>query len=257
MIDPRVTTMFVAALDPSLLPAVPVGALGSPAMTTERELFTVLTSGSGITADVLQGVTQTDNIEANSLATVAFNYGFNEAQWDRVRAYGDAADAVATGIAGRLVALTRNTAFNGATYDRLRTASATNQALTSGLGALRVADVGNWAQHSEPAVNTVATTTRAAGGAGVRHICTGINATLNAVIAIAAPISLYLRDGAAGVGAILQSWRFIVPIGETGKVELSGLKIVGSANTAMTLEWGAVPGAGNFENVALTGYSTA
>lgn len=147
--------------------------------------------------------------------------------------------------------------FNGATGSIIaHSASAANLALQSGLGNQLVRQGGNWSIHSEPAVNVQATISRAA-VAAQRHICNAITASINAVAAIAAPISLYLRDGASGAGTILKSWRVIVPIGQTVTIEISGLSAVGSINTAMTLEWGAAPGAGNFENVSLEGYTAA
>lgn len=254
--DPKVVSQFIAALDPSLLPTVAVGSAGAPAMTTEREQFVTLTSGTGITADVLQGVAQTDNIEANSLATVAFNYGFNESQWDRVRAFGDAADGVATGIAGRLVTLARNTAFNGTAYNRLRTASAANQSAANPPGALQVASVGNFGIQHTPAAAAQATISRAAGGAGVRHIATAITIAI-APVAAQAPLIFNLRDGASGVGAILWSVTLTAPAGVGQVVTISGLSIPGTANTAMTLESAAAPAATNFATVALSGYSVA
>jgi hypothetical protein len=146
--------------------------------------------------------------------------------------------------------------FNGLLgWDRIGTATAPNFTLQPNIGVLQVAETAQWVATHEPAVNTQATASRAAGGATEQHVCKSIFATMNAVAAIAAPISLYLRDGASGVGAILWSARVILPIGQSAIISINGLSIVGSAATAMTLEWGAAPGAGNFQNVSLTGYS--
>lgn len=253
----KTLTQCVAAADPSLLPSLSSGQYGALAMTLERELFAQLTSGTGITADVLQTAAQTDGVDANALATVAFNYGFNEAQWDRIRAFGDSADAVATGGLGRLVALARGTVFNGTAWDRVRSASAANQALASGLGAIRITSPGTFSIHSEPAVNVQATISRAA-VASQRHVATTVAFSINAVAAIAGPISVYLRDGASGAGTILKSWRFAgLAAGDNQIHTFGGLQCFGSVNTAMTLEFSAAPGATNFENVSLEGYTTA
>ena len=117
-----------------------------------------------------------------------------------------------------------------------------------------VALIGNWSQGNAPAVNTQATTTRAAGAAGVRHICTSIAFVGSAVAAIAAPLVVNLRDGASGAGAILWTQQFIVPAGASFGLTLNGLSIVGSAATAMTLEFSAAPGVTNFESVSISGY---
>jgi hypothetical protein len=43
-------------------------------------------------------------------------------------------------------------------------------------------------------------------------------------------------------------------IGTSDHIELSGLNIVGSANTAMTLEFALAPTPTNFETVSMTGH---
>jgi hypothetical protein len=147
--------------------------------------------------------------------------------------------------------------FTGVTgeYDRHRVASATNIATFRSKGAPLVTPPGEWTINSEPAANTTATATRAAGGAGVRHVLKSINASLIGVAAIAAPISVVVRDGATGVGAILWSDKlFAAAAGSRDRVTLVGLNIVGTANTAMTVEFTAGPGATNFEVLSATGY---
>lgn len=150
--------------------------------------------------------------------------------------------------------------FDGATFDRLRTASATNIAAQSGLGAQISAPPGEWSINHTPAANTQATITRAAGAAGVRHVCKSITATLiGLAAAVEATVLVNLRDGATGAGTILWSTRLLVQGGtgaETG-ISLSGLNIVGSAATAMTLEFAAAGGANTFESVAMTGYDVS
>jgi hypothetical protein len=104
-----------------------------------------------------------------------------------------------------------------------------------------------------------ATASKAAGAAGVRHVCTALSFTLSARTAVAAAdVTVNLRDGASGAGSILQSWTFaltaatIAPI----TVSLSGLKIVGSAATAMTLEFAAAL-TNLLQSVDLIGYDAA
>lgn len=174
---------------------------------------------------------------------------------------GDNADALAvsaTGIWRKLVTLF---AFNGTTFDRIRTnAAAVISAATQGF-AILASRPGDWSVTHAPAVNTVATATKAAGAAGVRHVCTSISARLLGGVAAPAAIqgTLNLRDGATGAGTIIWSQTVVLAAaaGAKDEVSMSGLNIVGSAATAMTLEFVAAGGANTFESVSLTGYSVA
>ena len=125
-------------------------------------------------------------------------------------------------------------------------------------GATMVTAPGDWAVNSTPAAATAASATKAAAGAAIRHICTGISVTLAAgATAQAAAAIVALRDGATGAGAILWSKQVILAVNGVWDVNLSGLSIVGTANTAMTLEFTAAPVAGAFASVSLTGHEAA
>lgn len=202
-----------------------------------------------------------DNADAQTVAglgallSLARLEGFNGATWDRIRALADDADAQTAAGLGALLTLARTQAWNGSAWDRLRTASAAVQANYAGhTGISAVAMAGNWSVTHDPGINTRATVTRAAGGAGVRHVCTSIHAALSSTMA-SGQVKVYLRDGASGAGPILWSSNMIVGNNQTASINLSGLSIVGSANTAMTLEFNAAGGGGTQENVSLTGYS--
>jgi hypothetical protein len=112
-----------------------------------------------------------------------------------------------------------------------------------------------WTQVHTPAVNTQATTSKAAGAAGVRHVCNSISASLysgsTAVTVPAAPVTVILRDGATGAGTILWQQGISVPTTAGGSqvINISGLNIIGTAATAMTLEFSGAGGAGSFESV--------
>lgn len=146
----------------------------------------------------------------------------------------------------------------GTTWDRQRNASATNLALLSGTGAGLKTGPGEWAVTHTPAAGAQATITRAAGAAGVAHVCKGISFTFSAVAAEAGTILVNLRDGASGAGTILQSWR-VGPFALNGSLVfgLSDLNIIGSAATAMTLEFAAAGAGTNFESVALRGFDAS
>lgn len=61
--------------------------------------------------------------------------------------------------------------FNGVSgWDRTREASAVNLIAQSGIGAALVTPPGQWYTTSLPATSALATATRAAGGAGIRHV---------------------------------------------------------------------------------------
>lgn len=130
-------------------------------------------------------------------------------------------------------------------------------------GALLVAQVipdSSWAVNNNPAVNTQAVVTQAAGAAGVRHVCTSITASLTSgttgVTVPATPVNVRLRDGVSGAGTVLFLCGLSVPTtaGAADHITLTGLQIVGSAATAMTLEFGTAGGANSFEIVSMTGY---
>jgi hypothetical protein len=147
--------------------------------------------------------------------------------------------------------------LNGTLNDKARSGSAANMSAATQSWGLVTAAPGEWTSVNIPAAATQATTTKAAGGAGVRHVCTGIVATVATGATAQTPISVFLRDGASGGGSIVFAAVVAAPANGTGVLALSGLHIVGSANTAMTLEFNAAGVTGSNEAVTLTGYSVA
>ncbi len=225
---------------------------------------TQVASGSGGNPVSLLGLTDNaDNVAPLTglftelyQGSVARLTGYDSAgnNWDRVRVQGDSADAQGTGI-GHLSVMSHPLAFNGSTWDRLRNNSAANIAGTTQPFASQVAQPGEWAVNSEPAVSTQATATKAAGAAGVRHVCRSLHFSL-AAVAAQTILSCRVRDGASGAGTILWSQQVIAPAGSAVHIELSDLNIVGSAATAMTFEWSGAPVATNFLTAGGSGYST-
>lgn len=120
-----------------------------------------------------------------------------------------------------------------------------------------------WAQGAAPGANAQATTTKAAAGAGFRHVCTGITASFvgdGAGAPSAVDVLALLRDGTTGTGTILWAAGFALPAvaGSPGfSLALSGLTIRGTENTAMTLEFTAAGGANTVEVVGLQGATEA
>lgn len=171
--------------------------------------------------------------------------------WDRLRSLADNADAQAALTLGLLAVASRPQMWNGATFDRMQNAAAANLAAAQQSHAALVTGAGQWAVNSQPAVATQASASRAA-IPGTRHVCKSVSVSL-AAVAAQGIIYFNLRDGASGAGTILWSVAFVLAAGTSDRVTLSGLDIVGSVNTAMTLESSAAPAAGNFATAALTG----
>jgi hypothetical protein len=115
----------------------------------------------------------------------------------------------------------------------------------------------NFAVVHTPAAATQATITQAAGAAGVRNVCTGITFGLQVIGTIQPVIQVNLRDGATGAGTILWSMSVGAAVSTMTVFSVSGLNIVGSAATGMTLEFSAAGAAATSESVSLQGYTTA
>lgn len=134
-----------------------------------------------------------------------------------------------------------------------------NIAAQTSLNAMLVTETGQWTVTHAPAVNTQATATRAAGGAGVRHVATALlfGVSAGGAAPTATQLTVHLRDGATGVGTPLVSFTVAVPAtaGACVVVPITSLKIVGSANTALCLEFTAGGGANTYEFVTLVGHS--
>lgn len=142
----------------------------------------------------------------------------------------------------------------------LEAGNAAALAATVSTKSLMTCPTGQWGEVHTPAANTVATKSKAAGAAGVRHVCNYILATLCAGTSAptAAQVKVRLRDGATGAGTILIDATLCVPAtaGISQVLSLSGLNLVGTAATAMTLEFDGAAGANTFESVSFGGYST-
>lgn len=137
--------------------------------------------------------------------------------------------------------------------------SAANLAATTSSKGLLAVRPGDWSVTHAPAADTQATITKAAGGASVRHVCTGFIVTLagGAAAPTAALVTVNLRDGATGAGTILSTMTLGLEAvaGKSVVYAVTGLNVVGSANTAMTVETSASPGANASASVTLMGYT--
>jgi len=114
-----------------------------------------------------------------------------------------------------------------------------------------------WGIFSQPAASAQATISKAAGAAGVRHVadCVSFSAGSIATPAAAAQVSVNLRDGATGAGTVLwtQEIATTTVVGQYATFSFCGLNLIGSAATAMTLEFNASATTVS-ESVSLSGY---
>jgi hypothetical protein len=113
-----------------------------------------------------------------------------------------------------------------------------------------------WTLNSAPGIHGVSpTVTRAAGGSGVKHVATCISVRDYNTGSTANTEQVFLRDGPSGTGAVLAEWLIGITstVNDERSVDLCDLNIVGSANTAMTLEFGTMNNL-HYANVLLIGY---
>lgn len=104
------------------------------------------------------------------------------------------------------------------------------------------------------------TIAKAAGGAGVRHVidCIGWSADSAGAIT-AANVLLNVRDGATGAGTVVWFHALSFPtaaalgVQVVSPMQMCGLNILGTANTAATIEFSASV-AGSIQVVNMTGY---
>ena len=139
------------------------------------------------------------------------------------------------------------------TYNRMKAATATNMILTESGSSLLVSEPGDYTWSAGPAVNTLATVSTIAFATDAT-ICTGISFSLadtNPIGVGPGLLRVYLRDGASGVGPILWEQVVFIQGGQSKHVNITGLHIVGTLGTVMTLEFSGVPGATGYETVTL------
>lgn len=181
----------------------------------------------------------------------------NGADVDVTRTPGGAftpADAVAnpTGLMGAEVFPMLS---DGSTWNQLDNASANNLAQSASRGALLQVPLTAWSVTSTPAVATQATASKAAGAGSVRHVATVVSFCEAAGATPQLPIIINLRDGATGAGTIIRSWTISVLAGTSECYALPGLAMIGTAATAMTIEFAAAGAAATQQTVALSGFS--
>lgn len=141
----------------------------------------------------------------------------------------------------------------------LAPATAAVQSAFSGAGAIPTANIGCWAKQHTPAVSIQATTFQPASATGARHVCTAVCFGWSASTAVAATtVTVKLIDGVSGGALVLWAWQFALTAATALPViiPVTDLAIVGSINTAMTLEFSALL-VNLMQFVNMTGYDVS
>lgn len=115
-----------------------------------------------------------------------------------------------------------------------------------------------WTQVHVPSSATQATKSQAAGAGNVRNVCTGFTATFAAgstAPAAATPLTVAVIDGATGGTTYLWRTNICLPATANAIVSFnrSGLWLVGSKATAMTIEFSGAGGANSYQSVSMDG----
>lgn len=118
-----------------------------------------------------------------------------------------------------------------------------------------------WDAQHVPAANTQATATKTTAGSGVRNVCTGFTVTLCATSSAPSAVQLTVAviDGSSGGTTYL--WRSAISLpavaGAITSFVRSGLWLVGTADTGLTIEFSAAGGANTQESVTMEGTTVA
>lgn len=185
------------------------------------------------------------------------NLVFDGTNWQSVRTVGDNSDAQAASANGDTKSVARNFGYNNATWDRLRNAAAANLAAQSGLGVQLVAHPGFWTVNSFPGTATVASAVKGAGAAGVRHICAGVSFGFAQPTAtpVAFTGNVQILDGATVIWQ--QAFAVAATASQSWQVNVTGLSLVGTAATSMTAQFSAAGGTATQESAVLMGYDAS
>jgi hypothetical protein len=111
-------------------------------------------------------------------------------------------------------------------------------------------EAGAWAKQHTPAAGAQATIVQAAAGGSVRNVCKAITASIACGATPQTPIQVRVLDGAT----VVWSAKLACPANDCRAIALAGLNIVGSPNTAMTVEFAGVGVANSEQAVSMSGF---
>jgi hypothetical protein len=107
-----------------------------------------------------------------------------------------------------------------------------------------------WTVVSTSAAAGQASAVKGAGAAGVKHVCYGISATAAAGAAAQGPLTVKVLDGSTSIFEGVVS----APANQSGQIVMTGLYLVGTAATSMTLQFTAGGAANTLQSCTLIGF---
>lgn len=110
-----------------------------------------------------------------------------------------------------------------------------------------------WSIQNTGAATVAATVSRAA-VAATKHCIFQITISHAAGATAGTPVTYVVRDGATGAGTILWAATISSPANTSKEMTVGGLNLVGTANTAMTIESITVGAAATIQSVTAQGY---
>lgn len=186
-----------------------------------------------------------------SAGTLLYNVNIDD--WTRARDAG-AGDNI-TSNDGIQVILPLVVDETGGDFDRVRALDSLTLASTTALGIQAIGQLSTWSETDTPAAATQATASKAA-AAAVFHVATGFTGCITDTDSAFGTAILELRDGATGAGTVIRTWYLDFPAANDSKcIDLTIPAMMGTVNTAMTLEFTAGGTANSLQTVTLTGYS--
>ena len=231
------------------------GAVGSGITATGLGSTTLMLSAPGALFNQWIDVSGSGDAVASNIGGVG-NYIFDGATWARQRNIADGGSAL--GVIASMPALAIG-ATGAAGFNRQREASANALTQTTALGIPPVVAYATWACTSAPAAANQATCSQAAGGGTVRHVVTAFQMCLFTATVAVIPVAqvAVVRDGATGAGTIFFNSVAGSGTAQGGQCQNSppGYTRIGTANTAMTVEFAAAPPANVLQTVNMSGYS--
>jgi len=119
-------------------------------------------------------------------------------------------------------------------------------------GTLVTCKPGQWNSRVTAAENVLATVTRAAPGASLRHVVQGFEFTLSGAGNSPQDLTCRIRDGAGGT-ILWESYIFKDLAGQSVTIRVSDISLPMTANTAMVAEFSAAAGANTFQSINVRG----
>jgi hypothetical protein len=214
---------------------------GTIPIATNMQPTLALLEGMGADGAQLLKVDANGGLIVGSAAGVDTDTNIDE--WAGTAVAGQLTMSDTAAVPGLLPMMSVVTLLNaGPSWNLLRNASAQQVATQSGVGVMLTALPGQWSVFSNAGLGAASSASKTAGAAGVRHILTGYQLIISSQAApLAGQVTVNIRDGASGAGTILEALNVSIPAALYAPIVItrSGLSLVGTAATAMTIEQSA------------------